>query len=345
MNRRAFLTGTAAGAAAIAGLGRAGWAQGQAPAGRGGQGQAGGRGGRGGGRGRGGPANVPAERLARLSMMTLNHGSIIKLPWQDPSPQRTIDIMDVPQHYVYMYGIRNVEFQHGHLAQNQDNPDPAFFRELKAKFDAAGSKAVQINIEIGQMPTALATPESRATWMTRGKKWVDVAPILGITRLMINQTGLDESNKAAVTALWKEIQDYARPKGIMISAETRGSGAPGGGRRGAAPAAPTPPQTEQERMHLLWGLIVECAEAAGGYTNLDFGGETRFANQQQLHDAIKGMLPRSAGSMHLKSSPTWDMGLAVRYAESIGYKGLYTIEVNPDPAIRIVYNTVLAALA
>ena len=46
-----------------------------------------------------------------------------------------------------------------------------------------------------------------------------------------------------------------------------------------------------------------------------------------------------AGSMHIKSSPDWDIGKAVAFAESIGYKGLYTIEVNPDPAIRIVYNT------
>jgi hypothetical protein len=343
MNRRAFLTGTAAGAAAIAGLTGTSFGQGQAPAGRGRQGQAGGRGG-GRGRGRGGPANVPAERLARLSMMTLNHGSIIKLPWQDPAPQRTIDIMDLPQHYVDTYGIRNVEFQHGHLAQSQDNPDPAFFRELKTKFDAAGSKAVQINIEIGQIPTALATPESRATWLTRGKKWADVAPILGITRLMINQTGLNDENKAAVAALWKELQDYATPKGIMISAETRGSGTPGGGRGGAA-APPAPAQTEEQRMRLVWVLLAEAAEASGGYTNLDWGGATRFATQQQLHDSIKGLLPRSAGSMHIKSSPTWDMGLAVRYSESLGYKGLYTIEVNPDPAIRIVYNTILAALA
>ena len=40
-----------------------------------------------------------------------------------------------------------------------------------------------------------------------------------------------------------------------------------------------------------------------------------------------------------------DAAEAVAFAESIGYKGLYTIEVNPDPAIRIVYNTILANIA
>ena len=77
----------------------------------------------------------------------------------------------------------------------------------------------------------------------------------------------------------------------------------------------------------------------------DLGGETRFHNQQELHDAIKGLLPRSAGSMHTRISPTWDLGTAIRFAESIGYKGLYTIEVNEDAAVRVLYNAILGNLA
>ena len=50
---------------------------------------------------------------------------------------------------------------------------------------------------------------------------------------MLNQTGLNEENKANCISVWKEIQDYAKPKGIKISAETRGTG---GGRRGGARA-------------------------------------------------------------------------------------------------------------
>jgi hypothetical protein len=103
--------------------------------------------------------------------------------------------------------------------------------------------------------------------------------------------------------------------------------------------------SNQERLRYVWGILWECTQAAGGYTNLDFGGETRFHNQQELHDAIKGLLPRSAGSMHTRISPTWDVGTAIRYAESIGYKGLYTIEVSQDAAVRVIYNAILANLA
>jgi hypothetical protein len=343
MKRREFLVGTA-GVVGAAGLGLAQGRQG-APAGRGG----------GGGRGRGGPANVPAAKLARIAMMTLNHNSVMHTPWAtNPNPNQTMTVLDLPQYYVDTYGIRDVEFQHGHLAKDTSNPDPAFFKEMKAKLDAAGSRANQINIEIGTMArmgpdgkAAALAGEERATWLATGKKWVDVAPIIGIKRLMINQGALTEDSKAGVMSLWKELQDYARPKQIMISAETRGSGAPqpGGRGRGDAPAAPPPPpkpMSETERLKYVTGYLNEVIEGAGGYWNLDFGGTGRFTTQQQLHDAIKLNMKRSAGSMHIKSSPDWDIGKAVAYAESIGYKGLYTIEVNPDPAIRIVYNTILA---
>jgi hypothetical protein len=311
-----------------------------------------GRQGGGRGRGRGGPANVSAEKLARIEIMTLNHESMIKLPWQEATPQRTLDTFDLPQYYVDTYGVRNVQFQSDHVAQNDDNPDLSYIRELRAKLDAAGAKAHQINIEIGTMAqmgpdgkAAALSGDARAAWLERAKKWVDLSPILGVTRLMHNQGALTDDSKAGVTALWKDLQDYATPKGIKISGETRGSGVPTQGRgRGQAPA-PAPDMPEPERLRYVWGILWDCTLGSGGYTNLDFGGETRFHNQQELHDAIKGLLPRNGGGMHTRVSPTWDLGTAIKYAESLGYKGMYTIEVSEDPAVRIIYNAILANLA
>ena len=342
MNRRELLTGALT-AAAVA---SAGFAQ-QAPAPGRGAAQA--------GRGRGGPANVPAARLARIEIMTLNHDSILKLPWRQASPERTLDIFDLPQFYVDSYGVRNVQFQSNHIAQDYNMLDMAYIRELRAKLDAAGARANQINIEIGTMARindqtgkaeALAGDE-RAAWLARAKKWVDMSPTLGVTRLMHNQGALTDDSKAGVTSLWKDLQDYATPKGIKISGETRGAGVPTPGRGGggqAAAAAAAPDMPEPERLRYVWGILWECTVGSGGYTNLDFGGETRFHSQQQLHDAIKGLLPRNAGGMHTRVSPTWDLGTAIKYAESLGYKGMYTIEVSEDAAVRIVYNAILANL-
>ena len=314
MNRRQFVVGGATGVAVIAARGIRGAAQ--APAG--------GAQGRGGGRGRG--ANIPAEKLARISLMTLNFNSVMKLPWTtNPRPTQTIDLLDLPQDQHGPYRVPNMEFQTDHLAQDPERalPGAEFFKQMRAKLDAAGVSASQINLEIGGMGNLEG--EAREAWLTRAKAWADLSPILGVTRLMVIQDGLAEDTKANCIAAWKPLADYARPKGIRISAETRGGG--GGRRGGAAPAAPP--------ARPAWMLLEEVIEASGGYSNVDLGGAAA-ANQQQLHECIKGMFARTSGNMHIKSSPLWDIGQAIQYSESLGYKGLLLIEVNPEPAIRIV---------
>ena len=281
-----------------------------------------------------GPAPVAPEKLRRIGIMTLDHSSMLKFPWDTaPNPNRTLAVLDIPKYYLDNYGVTNVEFQHSHLAQGTTDPDPAFLKEMRARLDAAGSRANQIHLEIGQI-TQLSTPELREAWLTRARKWADAATILGATRLLINQTGLSDANKADAIAAWKAFQDYARPKGIKISAECRPF----------SPTAYGPPADYPNRARVIWGLMQEAAEASGAYTNVDFGRTGRFLSQQELHEAIKGTMKSNAGSVHVKMTPHWDLGTAVRFTEALGFKGLYTIEVDSDPAVRMVYNTVLANL-
>src|SRR3954470_18859355 len=336
MNRRRFLSSAAAGAAAMTGVSGVAFGQGQAPAtppqGRGGQG--------GGGRGAGSPANVPAAKLARVSLMTLDFRALLKFPWtQSPNENQTLDLFDLPKMYQDVYGVSHIEFQHDHLVNGEQTPpDAALFREMRAKLDAAKVTATQVNIEIGEIPNLAG--EAREKWMTLGRQWVDAAPIIGVTRLMLNQTGLNEDNKANCTSVWKEIQDYAKPKGIKISAETRGTG----GGRGRAQAGGQPPAVQPDpsaAARAAYLLLKQVVEAAGAYSNVDIGN-VGAPDQPTLHDAIKALYPSSSGNMHIKSSPNWDIGAAVRFTESLGYRGLYSIEVNGHPAVRQVYAIILA---
>ena len=338
MNRRRFLASTAMGAAAMRALGGAAFGKGQGPAtttppqGRGGQ--------SGGGRGVGSPANVAAAKLARVSLMTLNFRNMLKFPWtQNPNENQTLDVFDLPKMYQDVYGVSHIEFQHDHLVNGEQTPpDAAFFREMRAKLDAAKVTATQVNIEIGEIPNLAG--EARAKWMTLGRQWVDAAPIIGVTRLMLNQTGLNEENKANCTSVWKEIQDYAKPKGIKISAETRGTGG-GRGRAQAGGQAPDAPPDPRAAARAAFTLLSQVIEAAGAYSNVDIGN-VGAPDQETLHDAIKALYPTSSGNMHIKSSPNWDIGAAVRFTESLGYRGLYSIEVNGHAAVRQVYSIILA---
>ena len=76
----------------------------------------------------------------------------------------------------------------------------------------------------------------------------------------------------------------------MISGETRGSGFPTAGNRGqGAAAAATAVDVEPGALAHVWGHPLGVHSGGLRHTNLDFGGETRFHNQQgAAMDAIKG---------------------------------------------------------
>ncbi len=118
MNRRDFMI-TTAGVAAFAGLGRELFAQG--------------RGQLGGllpptdwSADPGKPANAPAAKLARISIMTLNFNPILKLPVNPPNPNaapnpnapanaapppaKTLEPEKVSEYLADVYGVHNVEY-------------------------------------------------------------------------------------------------------------------------------------------------------------------------------------------------------------------------------------------
>jgi sugar phosphate isomerase/epimerase len=334
MKRRDFLTTTAAGAAAIAGAGLSGLAQGGAPA------APAGRGGRGGAPyspfGQpGAPANVPAHKLARISLMQLDFNGLLKPepnannPNPTPTPYQTLTIFDLPKVYVENYGVHNIEFQLDRVRKSET--DPSFIKELKAKLDEYKMTMTQINMEIG-VPTGMTGDAAgRRQGIDLLKKWVGIANQYGCKRLMLNQNqnGLMKERRADAVAYMKEVADAGRPSGVMFSVETRGA---------------TSPELQANLGMKAWEFMIGIIEEAGAHSNVDIGNVGAM-DQQELNACIKRWHARSSGNMHIKSSPNWDIGKAVAFAESIGYKGNYAIEVQAHAAQRMVYNQILANIA
>ena len=337
MKRRDFLTTTAAGAAAIAGAGLSGLAQGGPPAAPAGQAPAPAP-------GRGGfspigqpgmPANVPAHKLARLSLMQLNFNALLipepnaNNPNPTPTPLQTMTIFDLPKMYVENYGVRNIEFQLDRVVKSETDPD--FIKRLKAALDEHKMTMSQINMEIG-VPTGMTGDAAgRRQGIDRLKKWVYIANQYGCKRLMLNQNqnGLTKEKRADAVAYMKEVADAGRPSGVMFSVETRGA---------------TSPELQANLGMKAWEFMIGIIEEAGAHSNIDLGNVGAM-DQAEMTASIKRWHARSSGNMHVKSSPYWDIGKAVAYAESIGYKGLYAIEVGAHAAQRMVYNTILSNIA
>jgi sugar phosphate isomerase/epimerase len=326
MKRRDFF---AAAAASVASVGLFGQAP-QPPAAGGRQG-GGAQGRGGGGRGRG-PAPVAPEKLARVSLMTLNFNQYLKNPEnQNPTPDQTLTPFDLPQMYVENYGVHNIEYQHTTIVQSEK--DPAFIKELKARLDEHKVTMTQINLEFGAVQSISHNEAAgRQQAVDHVKQWIDIASQYGCPRVMINQqqAQLTKETRDVAVAAMKAMADYGRTKNVKVSAETRGAG--------------TPEYIQQIGGVKPWEFMAGVIRDAGANSNVDIGNVGAM-NQQELHDCIKGWFPYSSGNMHIKSSPFWDIGQAVKFTEGLGYKGLYSIEVARHEGVRIVYNTILANLA
>lgn len=327
MRRRDFLARAAVGAAGVVAL-KAQGAQTPAPAGR--EGGAPAPQGQGGGRGRG-PAPVAPEKLARVSLMSLNFNAYLKNPNNpNPTPEQTLTPFDLPRMYVEMYGVHNIEYQHQTIVQSET--DPAYIRELKARLDESKMTMTQINLEFGAVQSiSYREPAGRQQAVDHVKQWIDIAAQYGCPRVMINQqqAQLTKETRDGAVAAMKAMADYGRPKNVKVSVETRGAG--------------TPEYVQGIGMK-PWEFMLGVIKDAGANSNVDIGNVGAM-NQQELHDCIKAWFPSSSGNMHIKSSPFWDIGQAVKFTEGLGYKGLYSIEVSRHEAVRIVYNTILANLA
>jgi hypothetical protein len=332
MKRRDFLVGALAGGAGVAGFAQNAIAQ-AAPD-------------RAAPLDKGAPAAVSAAKLARISIMTYNFTSRLKLEGQEQNPDRILDLFDIPQMFADTYGVHNVELQHSHFASTETS----YLQELRARIEGVKSRMTQINVEFGQMTVSAADPVQRYQAIDLTMRWVDHAVILNCPRVMVNQGQLTPATKGHAIAALRLMSGYAKSKGVKIALETRVVGpGPGAGGRGRGdnpiPAgAPTPASglpLSAPGGPPAWELVKEVVEATGTYSNVDIGN-IMAPDQASLHMVIQGLFPSSSGNMHMKLSPNWDLATAVRFTNNeLGYKGLYSIEVNP-PLIRGVYDTILA---
>jgi len=266
-------------------------------------------------------------KLARMAIMSLTFGPVLKNPTAPSDPRRTLDIMDLGEMFADRFGVHNVELQHAYLLSTED----AYLKEFRAKLDRTKSRVSNINLELGGTMTISAnTQVGRWQAIDLTKRWVDHCVLLGCPRMMLNQGALTEENKAIAIATLKTIGDYGKSKGVMISLEPRGGG--GGGRGGAqgAPQGPPPPPP--------YILLTEVIKESGTYANVDLAN---FGDQAEQHAGMRAMFPYTVGNTHMRLVPArYDLPTALRMMrEEFKYTGLYLIEqgipAGPDPYANI----------
>ena len=254
-------------------------------------------------------------RADRLAIMVYSFVRVLKLPGRPSSPERNLEVFDVPQMFADHYKVHNVEMQHNYF----ESTEASYFTEFLTRLARTKSRISNINLELGNMNIAAADPALRAQAVDLTKAWIDHAVLLGSPRVMINQGKLTQENKAAAVEALTRMTAYGRARKIMVGAEPRGDD---------------------------FTLLTEVIRGGGASTNPDvgnFGGD-----QAHQHAGIRAMFPYSSGNCHMKmhNPPTYDLAAAIALIKSLGYTGLYSIENeqqgDPYDNVQKVYDIVVA---
>jgi len=257
----------------------------------------------------------PQSKTDRLAIMVYSFQRVLKLPARPSSPERTLEVFDVPEMFADRYKVHNVEMQHNYF----ESTEASFFKDFLARLAKTRSGVSNINLELGNMNIAAPDPALRAQAIDLTRAWIDHAVLLGSPRVMINQGKLTQENKAAAIEALTHMTAYGQTKKIMVGAEPRGDD---------------------------FTLLTEVIRAGGAYTNPDvgnFGGD-----QAHQHDGIRAMFPYTGGNCHMKmlNPATYDLAAAIALIKSLGYTGLYSIENeqqgDPYENVQKVYDLVLA---
>ncbi|MCC7009828.1 MAG: TIM barrel protein [Acidobacteria bacterium] len=262
-------------------------------------------------------AAADPAKLARLAIMSLTFGPVLKSPTAPDDPKRTLDIMDLGEMFADRFGVHNVELQHSYLLSTDD----AYLAAFRTKLERTKSRVSNVNLELGGAMTISAdTQVGRWQAVDLTRRWIDHCVTLGCPRIMINQGQLTEQNRAIAIATLKSMSDYGKAKGVKVSLEPRGAG-------GGTPAAPPP-----------FVLLTDVIEAAGAYANVDLAN---FGDQPAQHAGMRAMFPFTVGNTHMRLVPArYDLPIALRMMrEEFKYTGIYSIEqgipAGPDPYASI----------
>jgi sugar phosphate isomerase/epimerase len=256
--------------------------------------------------------NRDQAKLARVAIMSLSFGGVLKNINVPDSPERVIDIVDIGQMYADRFGIHNVELQHGHIPSTEES----WLKEFRRRLAKTKSQITQINIEIGPMNISAPEPVLRLQAIDLTKRWIEHAVTLGCPRVMVNQGTLSQQNKQIAIATLKPIVEYGKSRRILVSAENRG-GSPSPG----APPVAGPPAYE---------LLLEVLKSAGARATCDLGN---FPDQETQRAGVPAMLALENGNCHVKLR--YDVPAALAMTRELGYNGLFSIEAStrmgPDP--------------
>lgn len=125
-----------------------------------------------------------------------------------------IDPMDLPRILREEIGVRVIDLVHTTL----DSRDPRVLERFRSRAEAAGCTITNLKVNDHNLPFDGADPVSRRHALEEYKRWIDAAALLGV-RWLRPYPARQPPRWEDFVAGYRELADYARPRGIVLLAE------------------------------------------------------------------------------------------------------------------------------
>jgi len=228
------------------------------------------------------------------------------------SKQPLMKIKDFGAMVVQKFHITNIEPWSAHFMST----DPAYAAELRAAFEKAGARVVNIPADIKQ---SVYDPDSamRSAAIQEGKAWVDVAVILGSPSVRLHMAGVrdvkPDVDRAAASL--RQIADYGAEKNVVINLENDDL-------------------VSEDAFFVV--SVIEKANHPYLHALPDFANSMMTLNADFNYRAVKAMFMHAYNISHVKEGEEGpngkfvpvDVGKTFGIAKAEGYHGYFSMEMD-----------------
>jgi sugar phosphate isomerase/epimerase len=251
----------------------------------------------------------PRERLAVASWPFRAFINSPRNPWRDPQ-KATMDFKDFPAMVKAKFGLNKIE----PLAEHFASTDAAYMSEFRKALEKAGSMVV--DIAVGARSSYYdPNPEGRKAAVAFGKKWVDIAVMIGSPSIRTHVAGVHgvKPNVDRAAESLKQLAGYGAEKNVLINLENDDL-------------------VTEDAFFLV--KVIEKADHPYLHALPDFCNSMLTGDADFNYRAVTAMFKHAYNISHVKDSEvgdkdklyTIDIGKTFAIAKAAGYRGYYSME-------------------
>lgn len=244
------------------------------------------------------------DKMDRIAMGTVLFRYRFKQtqPKEITAIRNELTLPDVPAYYKERFNIRKLEFWSNHF-ESLERP---YLQTLKDKIRVARSSLVNVQAD-SSYDLASVNEEERKTSLEHVKKWIDAASFLGSECIRVNPGRPNGSVEKSIESM-KEVNSYARSKKLILLTENHFG------------------IEMKPEVHVR---IVQEAGPRNIHTLPDFGNYPRAAMYESLAKILPFAYLISAKADQFNANmehTSYDFDKCVKLSESLGFKGVYSVE-------------------